>query len=492
MRLTPLLAGAALLVPTAPPATADTLREALTRAYRTNPTLTAERANVRANDENVPIAAAAGRPESNVTSRYEENILNSPGVQNSFTAPGRQVISQIGFSVPLLTFGAVRGQVRAAERRAAAGRLNLRGVEADLFTQVVGAYMDVIRDDAIVALNIRNVQVLEVNLRANADRYEAGDASPTDVAQSRGRLALARSELQTARARLVASRETYVRLVGSAPGTLADPPTLPNLPRDVATAVTIALRDNPNLLAAQENSQAAVQDIRVAAAGRLPRLNAVANGSYYDYLGSIRGNPFTRTYQASSTASVGLELRVPLLQGGRTSAQIRQAQARHGQAAEQVLEAERAVVAQVRSAFAGWQAAEEVIATARTGVEANRQSLEGVRAENQMGARTILDLLNAEQELLNAEVTLVTARRDAYVAGFALLAAMGKAEARDLGLDGGALYDPMAHYDRVRNRSYDFAIDHEPPVEATPTVAVPVQDATVTRPLGPPAPVVPR
>jgi len=157
-----------------------------------------------------------------------------------------------------------------------------------------------------------------------------------------------------------------------------------------------------------------------------------------------------------------------------------------------VLEAERAVVAQVRSAFAGWKAAREVIATAQAGIEANRGSVTGVRVEEQMGARTILELLDAEQELLNAEVTLVTGRRDAYAAGFALLAAMGKAEARDLGLDGGGLYDLMANYDRVRNRFYDSTTDRESPVEATATGAVPPQDARVTRPLGPPAPALPQ
>ncbi len=146
---------------------------------------------------------------------------------------------------------------------------------------------------------------------------------------------------------------------------------------------------------------------------------------------------------------------VPLFQGGLPAAQIRQAQERRAQATEQVTETERGVIAQARSAYAVWQSSLEVIASSEIAVNANRLSLEGVRAENSVGNRTILDILNAEQELLNSQVTLVTARRDAYVAGFALLAAMGDAEAKDLGLEGGPLYDPVAHYKGVRGKIWD-------------------------------------
>ncbi len=473
-----LLAGAALLI--AAPANADTLREAMAKAYSTNPTLTAARADLRATDENVPIARAAGRPEGAVNGSYTENFLNSPGVQNSFTSPERQVVGQINLTVPLLTFGAVRGAVRAAERRVEQGRYNLAGTEADLFTSVVGAYMDVIRDEAVVGLNRQNVSVLDAALVSNTERFKAGDLNPTDVAQSRARLSFANAQLQTALARLISSRENYVRLVGNPPGVLEPPPPLPPLPASVDEAVAIAIRDNPNLLAAQKGRDATVHDIQVANASRLPRVNGVLGGNYYDYLNSLRDNPFSRTFQASSTASVGVELRVPLYQGGRPAAQVRQAQARRSQAIEQVFEAERTVIAQTRSAFAVYQSSQEVIASSEIGVSSNRESLEGVRAENNAGTRTILDVLNAEQELLNSEVTRVTAIRDAYVAGFALLAAMGRAEARFLGLDGGSLYDPVANYNRVRNRISDHGADPEPQASATSTSGTPAQDAAVT------------
>ena len=146
---------------------------------------------------------------------------------------------------------------------------------------------------------------------------------------------------------------------------------------------------------------------------------------------------------------------------------------------------ERAVISQARSAYAVWQSSQQVIASSETAVNANKLSLEGVRAENSVGTRTVLDILNAEQELLNSQVTLVTARRDAYVAGFALLAAMGNAEARDLGLDGGVLYDPAVNYKRVRNRINDFDSDSEPVPTAVTTAQTPPQTAAVARPSDP-------
>lgn len=474
--------GAGVLI--AAPAAADTLREALAKAYATNPTLGAERQNVRDSDEEVPIAKAGGRPEASVAGGYTENFLNSPGVQNSFSAPERQLNGQINLTVPIVTFGAVSGAVRAAEHRAGAARDRLRGTEADLFTAVVAAYMDIIRDEAIVTLNRSNVSTLQATLKANSDRAEAGDLNPTDVSQSRARLSLAQSQLLTANGRLIASRENYIRLVGTPPGDLAEPPALPALPTDPGVAVAEALDSNPAVLGARKAREAALGDIQVARSTTMPRVNGVVGGSFYDYLGSLRNNPFAATYQANSTASVGVEVRVPLYQGGRPAAQIRQAQVRRARASEQVLEAERGAIAQTRSAFATWQAARDVIATSAAGVAANRESTQGVRAENNVGTRTSLDVLNAEQELLNSQVTLLTARRDAYVAGFALLAAMGKAEAKDLGLDSGALYDPMVNYNRVRNMASDWSRDPDPAdALAMNTAATAAQDATVTRPL---------
>ena len=207
----------------------------------------------------------------------------------------------------------------------------------------------------------------------------------------------------------------------------------------------MALRGNPTLLAAQKQRDATSYDIRVARASRLPTLGIGATGNYVNYLGSLGSGTGLGVGQSGTSAGLGLNVSLPLFQGGRPAALVRQAQAQRSQAIEAATAAERQVIASARSAYAVWQSSLQVIESSEQAVAANRLSLEGVRAENSVGNRTILDILNAEQELLNSQVTLVTARRDAYVAGFALLAAMGQAEAQDLGLDGGPLYLSLIH-----------------------------------------------
>ncbi|QCB42287.1 hypothetical protein E5673_08620 [Sphingomonas sp. PAMC26645] len=462
----------------AAPLHAETLREALVKAYNTNPTITAQRATLRATDENVPIARAAGLPSANATGDLTEFLVTG---QNNFLAPPRQGVARANVSVPLYQGGQVRNSVAAAKTRVEGGRATLRSTEADLFTNVVAAYMDVIRDEAIVGLNTQNVRVLDVNLQASRDRFQVGDLTRTDVAQSEARLALARAQLQSAQANLISSRESYIQLVGTPPGTLDTPPTLPHLPDSPASAVTVAIDNNPALIAAAKERDASRYDVGVARASRLPQISAVGGASYTNYLGSIASvpNDVNRIPNANKAVQAGLSLTLPLFQGGRPAAQVRQAEAYQSRAIENVTAAERNVIAQARSAYAFWRSSEQVIQSSETAVNANKLSLEGVRAENSVGTRTILDILNAEQELLNSQVTLVTARRDAYVAGFALLAAMGQAEARDLGLDGGVLYDPVANYNRVRHKIWDFGGDGEPVPVATRTAQSPAQNATV-------------
>lgn len=473
------------LLPAALPAasSAETLRDALRRAYDNNPSLTGQRAAQRALDEGVPLARAAGRPRLDGSTGVVQQVYNTAGA-NTFS-PDRQATADTQLSVPVFQAGAVRNAVRAAETRVDAGQARLRGTEADLFTQVVGAYMDVVRDEAIVELNAQNVRVLDVNLKASRDRFEVGDLTRTDVAQSEARLALARARFQSAEAQLISSRENYVRLVGVPATDLADPPPLPALPATPDMAVQQAVDANPALLAAARERDATRFDVDVAKASRLPSVTAVLGGSYYNNLGTLRNPTGPRVGQDGFGANAGVSLNLPFFQGGRPAAQIRQAEARRAQAIENVTLAERQVVAQARSTYAVYRSSQQVIASSEVAVNANKLSLEGVRAENSVGTRTILDILNAEQELLNSQVTLVTARRDAYVAGFALLAATGRAEARFLGLGGGPLYDPGANFRRVRNRLSDYGSDGEPAPVATSTANTPAQGAAVTRRLDP-------
>jgi outer membrane protein len=247
---------------------------------------------------------------------------------------------------------------------------------------------------------------------------------------------------------------------------LATPPALPNLPASVDTAVAVALKSNPDLLAAAKSREAARYDVGSAKAARLPRISAFGDTAYTNFLNSLP-NTFPETARSTSA---GIQTTIPIFQGGGPSAQVRQAQARQSQAIEQEIGTERFVIASTRSAYAQWQAANQVIVSSRVAVDANTLALEGVRAENSVGTRTILDILDAERELLNAQVQLVTAERNAYVAGFSLLASMGQAEARDLGLEGGAFYDPTENYRRVKGIFWDWDQDAKPVPQASRTV----------------------
>ena len=461
-----LISGTLVAALMASAASADTLREALVSAYNTNPTLTTQRETLRATDATVAIAKAAGRPQVSATVGVNRTITQS-GVLVS-TGKGPNLSVGVDVSYPLFNGGSVRNSVRAAETRVEAGRATLAAVEGDVFTQAVAAYMDVIRDRSVVELNQNNVRVLETNLQATRDRFEIGDLTRTDVAQSEARLQLGRSQLAGAQGQLIASEATYRQVIGHPPGQLAPPPPLPPLPTTSDEAVKIALANNPDLVATARQAIASGYDVNVARASRLPTLSVVGSETYVNNLAHNGPSGFPNT---GAETSVGLSARVPIFQGGLPAARIRQAQAQQGQALETVVGTERAVVQTARAAFANYEASQRQIQAQTVAVQANQLALEGARAEQSVGTRTVLDVLNAEQELLNSQVSLVTAKRDAYVAGFQLLNAMGQAEAQDLGLDGGPLYDPLGNYRRVANNWNDWASDPRHPTIATRTVA---------------------
>ena len=457
-------------------ASADTLREALASTYRSNPTLTGQREALRATDASVAIARAGGRPTVTANVGVTRD-LSSAGALRRVGSKGPFLNGGVDLSMPLFQGGSVRNSIQAAKTRVEAGRATLRAVEGDVFTEAVAAYMDVIRDRAIVELNSNNVRVLGTNLEATRDRFEIGDVTRTDVAQSEARLAIGQSQLATARGRLQTSEENYRRVIGQEPGPLQPPPPLPPLPATGDEAVRIALANNPDFIAATRQAEAARYDVRVARAGRLPTVSAVGSADYANTLAGNNAGPDTGT-----ATSVGVQGRIPLYQGGLPSARIRQSQALEGQALELRIATERLVIANTQSAFATYMAARDAIASNEVAVKANELALEGARAENSVGTRTILEVLNAEQELLDAQVALVTARRDAYVAGFQLLNAMGQAEADDLGLEGGPLYDPLGNYRRVAGDWNDWSTDRRHTPVATRTATPEEEPQGVTPP----------
>ncbi|HEX8446590.1 MAG TPA: TolC family outer membrane protein [Sphingomonas sp.] len=490
-----LATAAAILAVPMLPAWGATLRGALIQAYRGNPTLTGARAGQRATDEGVPIARSQGLPGASATGTYSEFLLR--GIGSRFS-PTRNLAGNVNINVPLYQGGGVRSAVKAADARVDSGRAQLRSTEANIFVQTVGAYMDVIRDLSIVELNRGNVRVLQTNLQASKDRFQVGDLTRTDVAQSEARLSIAQSQLQSALAQLDSSRENYLNIIGAAPDALEPPPPLPVFPQSAAAASDLAIENNPDLIAARAAARAASYDIRTAQAARLPTLSGFASGGYNDYLGTnpgtFAGSGETTTFiparQSQTTGTVGVQLSLPLYQGGLPAARVRQAKALASQAIERVAQVERSVVADARATYSLYAAALGVIASSERAVTANELALEGVRAENSVGTRNVLDVLNAEQELLNVRVQLVTARRDAYVAGFALLAALGRAEARNLGLDNGPLYDPTLNYRQVHNSLSDWKDGPKPVPVAISTAAIP-SPTTVVLPQSAYGPAVP-
>jgi outer membrane protein len=473
-------AGAASLLALAAAATgaqADTLSDALAAAYTTNPTLESARAGQRATDEGVAIQRGQGLPSVNVTATHIEFLRPSA---NAFTAPERNLGIATELLVPVYSGGAIRNGINAAKERVEAGQADLRNTESTVFAQVVAAYLDVLRTEALVGLATNQVEVLRTNLEATSDRFQIGDLTITDVAQSRSRLAVAQADLQQAEANLIGARETYIRLVGRSAGELDAPPPLPGLPEKTEDAIAVALENNPNLIAAKQRAEAAGFDTKVAGAGRLPTVGLFASSNYSNFFGTLGGPIASSLVQSEVTANAGVRVTIPLFQGGVPAARQRQAGARESAALEDLIAAERQVIAETRSTFSNWQAANAVIRSAQAAVEAAELSLEGVRAENSIGNRTIIEVLNAEQELLQARAQLVTARRNAYVAGFNLLALMGRAEARDLNLDtGGTLYDPQVNYERVKGKIWDWDRDPEPAPKSTSTVDIPAPDAKI-------------
>lgn len=464
---------AALLGSVAVPARAETLQEALAAAYRNNPTLTATRAGQRATDETYNLQKANGLPNLGLTSTYTEFAHSRP--LNPLVPP-RDLSTNLTLNVPVYSGGRVRNAVAGAKSRIEAGQFDVQATELTIFSQVVAAYMDVIRAQSVVALSRNNVEVLDVNLKATNNRFQVGDLTRTDVAQSESRLSLARGDLRTAEASLIDARERYIQLVGHAPVDLQPPPPLPGLPASPDEAVEIALANNPDLAAARKTREASRYDVRVAKGQRLPTLSGFVSGGYDTDLGSTRGAIGAVDNDA---VQLGARLTLPLYQGGGPAAQVRQSQAREQQAMEQETAVERDVIAQTRSLFASWQASNQVIESSRVAVDAAALSLQGVRAENTVGTRTILDILNAEQEAFIARVQLVTAQRNAYVAAFSLLAAMNRIDYAAFGIPVNDRYDPAANFDRVKGKWFDWDDDAAAAPISTRTVDSPAQNATV-------------
>jgi len=444
----------ALMLAGTAPASAESLVDALSAAYMANPVLAGQRAQLRATDEQVAQAVSGWRPTLTAQGSYGyqrvDSTYRTPGAgalagSNSGTShplSGSIILSQNVFE----GFQTV-GRTAQAKHSVGAGRENLVSVEQQVLLAAIQAYSDVIRDLSVVDLNRNNVKLLREQLAATRDRFEVGELTRTDVAQSEARLAGARASLRAAEAQLTASRAAYERIIGHAPGTLSDTPPAAGLPQSEEEARNLAQTNNPDLKAAREAESASHEAVGVAKGALLPRLDVQAS---FDRV----NDPSSGLRNNEQRAVLGV-LTVPLYQSGAEYSRVREAKEYANQARMQIIAAERQVEEAVRIAWEQLRAARSLVKSSQEQVKANEIALEGVRLEAEVGSQTTLDVLNATQELLNARVALVSAERDVAVAEFALLAAVGQLTARNLELPV-TYYDPEENYRDVSGKWIGF------------------------------------
>lgn len=429
-------------------ASAETIQDALASAYRYNARLDAARATLRATDEEVARANSGYRPT--ITGSADT------GYQNVETKPGNNEVETHprGYGVqatqPLFRGFRVINQVREAEATVRAGRETLRAVEQAVLLDVATAYMDVVRDTNILKLRENNVNVLTRELKATQERFAVGEVTRTDVAQAEARRAAAVSALDLARANLKISRGTFERHVGHPPSNLTEPPTLDRrLPRTVDEATSIAIRENPTVVVALYREQAQRSTVDRIWGELLPSVQLEA--SY-----NRRFDPSSTTDQSDTTLVRGV-LSVPIYTSGEVQARVRQAKHTHVGRIQEIEQARSDTQAIVVQAWAQLAAAKAQLESDNASVTAFRTALAGVREEERVGQRTLLDILNSEQELLNAEVNLTTTRRNIVVASYNLMASLGRLNIQELG-SVSDVYDPNIHYYEVRRKWWGVSI----------------------------------
>jgi len=429
----------------APAAQADTLADALAGAYNTSGLLEQNRALLRAADEDVASAVARLRPiinwSTDVTRTYNRRSGNVGGIGGVGNGSSGATNLNAGITAQwlLYDFGGSRLGIDAAKELVLATRQSLIGIEQQVLLRAVQAYMNVVRNTRFVTLRQNNVRVISESLRAAQDRFEVGEVTRTDVAQAEARLSLARSDLALARGDLEQAIEEYVAVVGKRPGSLSQPPSPPRLTRTEDTAKQVALRTHPEMLAAQFNVSAAKINVLVAEAAMKPTISLDATLGLNEQL-----NGSTTT----ETGTLGVRIGGPIYQGGALSSAKRSAYAQRD-AQLGVLHQTRDQIRQnVGVAYAILESARASSVASAEQVRAGRIAFEGVNEEANLGARTTLDVLDAEQEFLDAQANQISAEADLVIAAYAVLESTGELTVRDLNL-AVQTYDPAAYYNLV-------------------------------------------
>lgn len=440
---------AALLLATfaAVGASAQSLNDALIQTYLNNPALQAERARLRAVDERVPQALGGWRPRVQMLGSAAR-VRSSGNLQRTNSTDNRNDYSAT-FEVRqnLYRGGADTYSLQRAESDVLAARARLEEAEQAVLFNAVTAYMNVLRDTAVVDLNRQNERRLERQLEATQDRFEVGEVTRTDVAQAESRLARARADRIAAEGDLEVGRAFYEQIVGAPPVQLRTPTDLPGIPAGRQNAIAVARDSNPTVRAAVNDWESAKTAVRIAAADLLPSVDLTA--------AAAKRRQGGRSDQTTEALSLTLDLTVPIYQQGIVTSQVREARQDAARLLEVIDDARRRAVEDATAAWELYQSTLAQIEAREAEVRAASIALDGVEQEAAVGARTVLDVLDAEQELVDAQVNLVRARRDEVVARYDLIVAVGEMTARGLGLDVPG-YDASAYYGEVRDKPYDW------------------------------------
>ena len=427
-----------------------TLAEALAATYSTQPALLAERAKLRATDENVPQALAGWRPTVVMagTAGYGDGFTRDyTGTSGRFiNAQTDRLIgtAQATLTQPVYTGGKTQANVNRAKNQVMAERANLLVQEQTSFTNVVNAYVGVIQAQQSLALNINNEQVLAKQLQATNDRFRVGEITRTDVAQAEAALAGATAQRETSEGNLQTARGTFQQVVGYyPPGNLVEPQPLALPVRTEQDATATAASNNPQVIAALFNDAAAKDAIDVAFAQLMPQVSL--QGQIFQSNNASARSAQTNGYQAV------VQLSVPVYQGGSEYSAVRQARQGAQQTTKLVDDARRTAVQNAVQAWETLAAAKASADSTREAIRANEIALEGVEREAIVGSRTTLDVLNAQQALLNSRLTLVQALSQVVMASYQVAAAIGRLTARDLHLPV-PLYDETAYYNAVKDK----------------------------------------
>jgi outer membrane protein len=437
-------------------ATAEMIGDALAKAYVNNADLDEQRANVRVRDEDVPKAATGMRPRASlsVNGGPGRTAVRQPAgfdqlnnrLYSDDKYSGLPKNGTLGVQQPLFDGGKTENSVRQAESGVFAARYGLRQSEQETLQKAATAYMNVLRDTAVLALRKRNILVLVEQLRVTRDRQHFGEVTMTDVAQAEAALAQAHSDYAGAQSSLENSIADYCQVIGEGPKRLEPAKSLePMLPKSREDAITIALVEHPSVVAALYQVDAAEAAAKVAESALMPTVSV--GGQLMQQYDSYLNYPGTKQYSLTLSG----QLNVPLYQGGGEYSGIRQAKEQLGQARIHASVQRNAVRTAVVQAYSLLNAAKAAVTFNQIAVKSAETALRGVRDEAAFGQRTTLDVLNAQQALLKARVDLVTAQRDRVVGSYAVLAAIGRLSSQTVDLDV-ATYDPSVHFEQVKNK----------------------------------------